>query len=166
VGTFAVQFAKAFGAEVTAVCSTRNLDVARSIGADHVIDYTREDFAKNGKKYDLIFATNGNRSISDYRRALSPNGTYVHTGGSMTQMTQAMIQGAWISKTGNQKMGSMGVAKPNKKDLAAIKELLEDGKVKPVIDRCYPLDQTADAIRYLEEGHAQGKVVITVTQNN
>ncbi len=166
VGTFAVQLAKAFGAEVTAVCSTRNLEVARSIGADHVIDYTKEDFAKNGKKYDLILATNGNRSISDYRRALSPKGIYVHTGGSMAQMSQAMLQGAWISRTGSQKMGSMGVAKPNKKDLATIKELLEAGKVKPVIDRCYPLNQVADAIRYLEEGHAQGKVVITVAQNN
>jgi NADPH:quinone reductase-like Zn-dependent oxidoreductase len=166
VGTFAVQFAKAFGAEVTAVCSTKNVEVARSIGADHVIDYTKEDFAKNGKKYDLIFATNGNRSISDYRRALTPNGIYVQTGGSMTQMTQAMIQGPWISRTSSQKMGNMGVAKPNKKDLITIKELLEAGKVKPVIDRCYPLSQVADAIRYLEEGHAQGKVVITVAQNN
>jgi NADPH:quinone reductase-like Zn-dependent oxidoreductase len=166
VGTFAVQLAKAFGAEVTAVCSTRNLDVARSIGADHVIDYTREDFAANGKKYDLILATNGNRSISDYRRALSPKGTYVHTGGSMTQMTQAMIQGPWFSRARRQKMGSMGVTKPNKKDLLILKELLESGKVKPVIDRCYPLNEAADAIRYLEEGHAQGKVVIIVTQNN
>jgi NADPH:quinone reductase-like Zn-dependent oxidoreductase len=165
VGTFALQLAKAFGAEVTAVCSTRNLDVARSIGADHVIDYTKEDFARNGKKYDLIFGTNGNRSISDYRRALSPKGIYVQTGGSMTQMTQAMIQGPWISRTGSQKMGNMGVAKPNKKDLVTIKGLLEAGKVRPVVDRCYPLNQVADAIRYLEEGHAQGKVVITVTQN-
>ena len=166
VGTFAVQLAKAFGAEVTAVCSTRNLDVARSIGADHVIDYTKEDFAANGKKYDLILATNGDRSIADYRRALSPKGIYVQTGGSMTQMTQAMIQGPWISMTGSKKMGNMGVAKPNKKDLLAIKELLETGKVKPVIDRCYPFDRVADAIRYLEEGHAQGKVVITVAHNN
>jgi NADPH:quinone reductase-like Zn-dependent oxidoreductase len=166
VGTFAVQFAKAFGAEVTAVCSTKNLDVARSIGADHAIDYTKDDFAKNGKKYDLIFATNGNRSISDYRRALTPNGIYVQTGGSMRQMTQAMLQGPWISRSGSQKMGNMGVAKPNKKDLLAIKKLVEAGKVKPVIDRCYPLNQVADAIRYLEEGHAQGKVVITVAQNN
>ena len=166
VGTFAVQLAKAFGAEVTAVCSTRNLDVARSIGADHVIDYTKEDFAANGKKYDLILATNGDRSIADYRRALSPKGIYVQTGGSMTQMTQAMIQGPWISMTGSKKMGNMGVAKPNKKDLLAIKELLEAGKVKPVIDRCYPFDRVADAIRYLEEGHAQGKVVITVAHNN
>lgn len=166
VGTFAVQLAKAFGAEVTAVCSTRNLDATRSIGADHVIDYTKEDFAKNGKKYDLILATNGDRSISDYRRALSPKGIYVHTGGSVAQMSQAMFQGSWISKTGSQKMGSMGVTKPNKKDLLAIKELIETGKVKPVIDRYYPLAETAEAIRYLEQGHAQGKVVITVTKNN
>lgn len=166
VGTFAVQLAKAFGAEVTAVCSTKNLDVARSIGADHVIDYTREDFAKNGRKYDLIIATNGDRSISDYRRALSPTGIYVQTGGSMRQMTQAMLQGPWISRTGSQKMGNMGVAKPNQNDLVLMKELLETGKVKPVIDRCYPLNETAEALRYLEEGHAQGKVVVTVTQNN
>ena len=166
VGSFALQLAKSFGAEVTAVCSTRNLDMARSIGADHVIDYTREDFAKNGKQYDLILATNGDRSISDYRRALSPTGIYVQTGGSMRQMTQAMIQGPWISRTGSQKLGNMGVTKPNQKDLVTMKELLEAGKVKPVIDRCYPLDQTAEALRYLEAGHAQGKVVITVTQNN
>ena len=166
VGTFALQLAKSFGAEVTAVCSTRNLDMARSIGADHVIDYTREDFARNGKQYDLILATNGDRSISDYRRALSPKGIYVQTGGSMRQMTQAMLQGPWISKTGSQKMGNMGVAKPNQNDLVMIKELLEAGKVKPVVDRCYPLAETAEAIRYFEEGHAQGKVVITVTQTN
>jgi NADPH:quinone reductase-like Zn-dependent oxidoreductase len=166
VGSFALQLAKSFGAEVTAVCSTRNLDMARSIGADHVIDYTREDFAKNGKQYDLIIATNGDRSISDYRRALSPTGIYVQTGGSMRQMTQAMLQGPWISRTGSQKMGNMGVARPNQNDLVLMKELLETGKVKPVIDRCYPLNETAEALRYLEEGHSQGKVVITVTQNN
>jgi NADPH:quinone reductase-like Zn-dependent oxidoreductase len=166
VGTFAVQLAKTFGAEVTAVCSTRNLDRARSIGADHVIDYSKEDFARNGQEYDLILATNGDRSISDYRRALSPKGIYVQTGGSMAQMSQAMLQGPWISMTGSKKMGNMGVAKPNQKDLVIMKELLETGKVKPVIDRCYPLSEVADAIRYLEEGHARGKVVITVAQTN
>ena len=165
VGTFAVQLAKTFGAEVTAVCSTRNLDRARSIGADHVIDYTKEDFAKNGQEYDLILATNGDRSISDYRRALSPKGVYVQTGGSMSQMTQAMLMGPWMSRNG-QKMGNMGVAKPNQKDLVTMKELLEAGKVKPVIDRCYPLSEVPEALRYLEEGHAQGKVVITVARNN
>lgn len=166
VGTFALQLAKAGGAEVTAVCSTGNLEVARSIGADHVIDYTREDFAKNGKQYDLILATNGDRSISDYRRALTPRGIYVQTGGSMAQMSQAMLQGPWISRTGSQRMGNMGVAKPNQADLVIVKGLLESGKVKPVIDRCYPLSQAAQALRYLEEGHARGKVVITVTEDN
>ena len=165
VGLFAVQIAKSFGAEVTAVCSTRNLDIVRSIGADHVIDYTREDFTQNGHGYDLILAANGYHSISDYRRVLTPQGIYVTTGGSMAQMSQAMLQGPWISMTRSQKMGNL-LARPNKQDLAFIKELLEAGKVKPVIDRCYPLSEVADAIRYLEEGHAQGKVVITVAQNN
>lgn len=166
VGSFALQLAKSFGAEVTAVCSTRNLDMARLIGADYVIDYTKEDFAKNGQHYDLILAVNGNRSISDYRRALTDKGVYVQIGGSMAQMSQAMLQGPWISMTGSQKMGAMGVAKPNQNDLVLMKELLEAGKVKPVIDRCYPLGETAEAIRYLEEGHARGKVVITVAHNN
>ena len=162
VGSFAVQLAKAFGAEVTGVCSTRNLDMVRSIGADHVIDYTQEDFTKNGQRYDFIFAVNGYHSIFDYKRALSPKGVYVMIGGSMAAMVQAMLLGRVISMTGGQKMGSMGVAKPNQKDLVFMKELLEAGKVKPVIDRRYPLGETAEAIRYLEEGHARGKVVITV----
>jgi NADPH:quinone reductase-like Zn-dependent oxidoreductase len=165
VGMFAVQIAKALGAEVTAVCSTRNLDIVRSIGADHVIDYTKEDFTQNGHRYDLILAANGYHSISDYKRVLTPKGIYVTTGGSMAQMSQAMLQGRWISMTGSNKMGNL-LARPNKQDLAFIKELLESGKVKPVIDRCYPLSEVSDAIRYLEEGHAQGKVVITVAQNN
>ena len=165
VGMFAVQIAKSFGAEVTAVCSTRNLDIVRSIGADHVIDYTREDFTQNGQRYDLILAANGHHSISDYRRALSPMGIYVVTGGTMAQLSEVMLKGPWISMTGSQKMGNL-LAKPNKQDLAFIKELLEAGKVKPVIDRCYPLGEVPEAIRYLEEGHAQGKVVITVAHNN
>lgn len=165
VGTFAVQIAKSFGAEVTAVCSTQNLDRMRSIGADWVIDYTQEDFAQNGQGYDLILAANGNRSISDYQRALSPNGTYVTSGGSMSQLSQAMLQGPLISMRGTKKMGNL-LAKPNHADLTFVKELIEAGKVKPVIDRCYPLSETAEAIRYLEEGHARGKVVITVANNN
>src|SRR5947199_1985024 len=163
VGTFAVQIAKAFGAEVTAVCSTRNLDIVRSIRADHVIDYTQADFTKNGQRYDLIFAVNGYHSISDYKRALNPKGVYVFIGGSIAAMFQAMLLGPVISMTGRQKMGSMGVAKPNQKDLVFMKELLEADKVKPVIDRRYPLGETAEAIRYLEAGHAKGKVVIMVT---
>ncbi|MGH2495466.1 MAG: NAD(P)-dependent alcohol dehydrogenase [Ktedonobacteraceae bacterium] len=161
VGMFAVQIAKAFGAEVTAVCSTRNVDAARSLGADHVIDYTREDFTQNGQHYDLIVAANGNRSISEYKRALRPNGTYVMTGGSDKQMFQAMLLGPWLSRTGTKKMGNL-MAKPNTRDLGFVKELLEAGKVIPVIERCYPLGETAEALRYLEAGHAQGKVVITV----
>ena len=162
VGTFAVQIAKAFGAEVTAVCSTMKLDLVRSIGADHVIDYTQEDFTRNRQQYDLILAVNGYRSISDYKRALSPTGTYVMSGGDTAQMMEAMFLGPWMSRKGSRKMGNLA-AKPSQKDLIFVKELLETGKVVPVIDRCYPLSEVADALRYLEEGHAQGKIVITVT---
>lgn len=163
VGTFAVQIAKSFGAEVTGVCSTRNVDMVRSIGADHVIDYTQEDFTKNGQDYDLIFAVAGNRSIWDYKRALRPKGRYVMAGGSMAQFVQAIFLGPWISLTGSKKMTNF-TTKETKQDLACIKELLEAGKVVPVIDRRYPLREVADSLRYLEEGHAQGKVVITVDQ--
>jgi NADPH:quinone reductase-like Zn-dependent oxidoreductase len=162
VGTFAVQIAKAFRAEVTAVCSTRKVDLVRSIGADHVIDYTQEDFTKNGQRYDLMLAANGNRSMFEYKRALAPTGRYVVTGGSMAQLFQAMLLGPLLSTAGRQNMGNV-LARPNQKDLACMKELLEAGKVIPVIDRCYPLSETAEAIRYLEAGHARGKVVITVT---
>jgi len=165
VGTFAVQIAKSFGAEVTAVCSTRNVDMVRSLGADHVIDYTQEDFTQNGQCYDLIIAANGYHSLSDYKRALSPNGIYVMLGGSNAQILQALLLGPWMSIRGDKKMGSM-TARPNQKDLAIVSELLEAGKVKPVIDRCYPLSEVAEAIRYLEEGHARGKVIITVERNN
>ncbi len=165
VGTFAVQIAKSFGAEVTGVCSTSKLDMVRSIGADHVIDYTQEDFTKNGQQYDLILAANGYHPISDYRRALSPEGTYVMTGGSGAQMLQAMTLGPIMSMTGSKKMGYLSM-KQNKEDLVFMKELLEDGKITPVIDRAYPLSEIPEAIRYLEEGHAKGKVVITVAHNN
>lgn len=161
VGTFSVQFAKYFGAEVTAVCSTRNLDVARSLGADHLIDYTREDFTKNGLRYDLILAVNGYRSIFDYRRALNPKGIYVVAGGSLAQILQGILLGSRLSKNGGKKMGFF-MANLNQKDLGFIKELIEAGKVKPVIDRCYPLREAAEALRYLGEGHTKGKVVITV----
>ena len=161
VGTFAVQIAKSFGTEVTAVCSTRNVDIVRSIGADHVIDYTQEDFTRNGQRYDLILAVNGRHSISAYKRALHPEGVYVMTGGSNAQLFQAMLLGPLISRTGRQKMGN-SAHKPNQRDLMFMKELLEASKVKPVIDRRFPLRDVADAIRYLEAGHAQGKVVITM----
>jgi NADPH:quinone reductase-like Zn-dependent oxidoreductase len=164
VGTFAVQIAKSFGAEVTGVCSTRNLDLVRSIGADHVIDYTREDFTRTGRRYDLIVATAGYRSIFDYKRALTPGGIYVAPGGSLAQIFQALLLGPFISMTGSRKLGSL-LVKPNK-DLAFMKELIEAGKVKPVIDRRYQLSEAAEALRYYAEGHARGKVVITVEHNN
>jgi len=167
VGTFAVQIAKSFGTEVTGVCSTRNLEMVRSIGADHVIDYTREDFTRNGQRYDLIFDAVGNRSVSDYKRALSPNGICAVAGfTTLSRLFQVIFLGAWVSRTGSKKIGMMDTAKPNQKDLAFLKELLEAGKVVPVIDRRYPLRDTAEAIRYLEAGHAHGKVIITVEQNN
>ena len=165
VGTFAVQIAKSFGAEVTAVCSTRNLDQARSLGADHVIDYTQEDFTRNGQQYDLILAANGYHSISAYKRALTPKGIYVMAGGSMAQIFQALLLGPWMSITGGKKIGSVS-AKANQKDLVTLKDLLKAGKVVPVIDKCYPLSEAAEALRYLGAGHARGKVVITVDQNN
>jgi len=164
IGTFAVQIAKAFGTEVTAVCSTRNLDLVCSLGADHVIDYTREDFAQRGQSYDLILATAGYRSIFDYRRALSPGGIYVMSGGSMAQIYQAMLLGPWISMTGSKKMTNLA-AKTKQEDLAYMKELIEAGSVKPVIDRCFPLSEVPEALRYYGKGHARGKVVITVEQN-
>jgi len=163
VGTFAVQIAKAFGAEVTAVCSTRNLDMVRSLGADHVIDYTREDFTRNGQQYNLILAVNGYHPISDYLRALSPEGVYVVAGGSMFQLFQAALQGRQTSKTGSQKTYVVSLVQ-NQKDLIFLKELLESGKIVPVVDRCYPLSQTAQAFQYFEKEHAQGKIVITVEQ--
>jgi NADPH:quinone reductase-like Zn-dependent oxidoreductase len=161
VGTFAVQIAKSFGAEVTGVCSARNLEMVRALGADHVIDYRKEDFTRNGQRYDLILAANGYHPILDYRRALSPEGVYVASGGSMPQIFQAILLGPWISRLGSRKMGNVAT-KTNQKDLIFLKELLEAGKVTPVIDRCYPLEKTAEAMRYFEEVHAQGKVVITL----
>ncbi len=165
VGTFAVQIAKAFGAEVTAVCSTSKVEMVRSLGADHVIDYTQEDFTKNGQHYDLILAANGYQPLSAYQRVLTPQGIYVMTGGATAQMFEAMLLGSWRSKKGGQKLGNI-LVKPSQKDLMVVKELIEAGKVTPVIDRCYPLTGVPDAIRYVEAGHAKGKVVITVAQNN
>ena len=162
VGTFAVQIAKSFGTEVTAVCSPQNLDNARSMGADHVIDYTQEDVTRNEQSYDLILAVNGYHSILGYKRALSPNGICVVLGGKLPQIFQTLLMGPLISKTRNRKIGFMGIAKLNHEDLVLLKELLEAGKVKPVIDKRYPLSNTAEAVLYLEEGHAKGKVVIAV----
>lgn len=161
VGTFAVQLAKSFGAEVTAVCSPRNQDMVRSIGADHVMDYTREDFTRTGQHYDLILAVNGYHPILDHWRALNVGGIYVCLGGSLAQIFQGMLLGPLISKVGSKKMGIL-MARTDQKDLVVLKDLLEEGKVVPVIDRCYPMSKAAEAIRYLVNGHARGKVVIQV----
>jgi NADPH:quinone reductase-like Zn-dependent oxidoreductase len=165
VGTFAVQIAKALGAEVTAVCSTRNLDMVRSIGADHVIDYKKEDFTQNGQKYDLILAANGYHPISDYLRALGPEGVYVVAGGSMVQLIQASLRGRRNSQTGSQKAHVVSLVQ-SQKDLIFMKELLESGKVIPAIDGCYPLSKTPEAFWYFEKEHPKGKVVITMEENH
>jgi NADPH:quinone reductase-like Zn-dependent oxidoreductase len=148
VGTFAVQLAKLFGAEVTAVCSTRNLDMARSIGADHVIDYTKEDFTRNGQSYDLIYAANGYHPLSAYKRALSPQGIYVCAGGTMPQIFQAMLLGSLVSNKEGKKLDMMGIAKVIQEDLVSLGELLQAGKIVPVIDRSYPFSEIADAKIY------------------
>ena len=144
--------------------------MVRSLGADQVIDYTQEDVTRTGQRYDLILDVNGYHPIFAYRRALRPTGRYVLVGGSKAHVFQALLQalllGPVISRTGKQQMGFMGIAKMNQKDLVCVKELLEAGKIVPVIERRYPLRETAEALRYLEEGHARGKVVITVEQNN
>ena len=159
-GTFAVQMAKTFRAEVTGVDSTIKLEKMRSIGADHVIDYTQEDFTKRGKKYDLILDFAAYHSISDYYRVLNPKGTYVMVGGSMAIFFQILVLGPLISVSTSKKMGAL-MHKPNK-DLDFIIELFETGKVKPVIDKRYPLTEVPEALRYFGKGHARGKVVITL----
>jgi NADPH:quinone reductase-like Zn-dependent oxidoreductase len=161
VGTFAVQIAKALGAEVTAVCSTSKVDMVRAIGADHVIDYTREDFSRNGQRYDLILAANGNRSLLDYRRALKPNGIYICAGGNMPQIFAAMLLGPLVSKFGNKQLGNVA-ANSSQPDLLFLADLLQSGKIAPVMDGCYPLEQTSEAFRHLGSRHARGKVVVTV----
>jgi NADPH:quinone reductase-like Zn-dependent oxidoreductase len=166
VGTFAVQIAKYFGAEVTGVDSTKKLDMLRSIGADHVIDYTQEDFTKSGQRYDLILDPVAYRSIFTYKRALSPNGIFVYIGGSTAAIFQALLLGPLISKNRTKKLGVV-MQKPNRKeDLDFLEELFEAGKVVPVIDRRYPLSDLPEALRYLEDGQALGKVVITMEHNS
>ncbi|PKN88385.1 MAG: alcohol dehydrogenase [Chloroflexi bacterium HGW-Chloroflexi-8] len=159
VGTFAVQIAKSFGAEVTAVCSTRNLEMVYSLGADHVIDYKVEDFTQSGIQYDLILAINGYHPLSDYLRALKPEGTYVVAGGSMRQLIQAGTRKKQVDKNGRQKIHALSLEQ-NQQDLVFLKGLLESGKVIPIIDVCYPLNRIADAMRYFEQEHPRGKVVI------
>jgi NADPH:quinone reductase-like Zn-dependent oxidoreductase len=161
VGTFAVQIAKAFGTEVTAVCSTRNVEQARKLGADHVIDYTKENFTQSGRQYDLIFAANGYHPLSAYKRALAPGGIYVMAGGKPAQIFQSMLLGGWMSEKDGRKMGGVS-AHIDLKDLLTLKEMLEAGKIVPVIDKCYSLSEVPEALRYLGTGHARGKIVITV----
>jgi len=166
VGTFAVQIAKSFGTEVTGVCSTRNLDMVRSIGADHVVDYTQTDFTRNGQGYDLIFDAVGNRSIGDLKRALNPTGRCVVAGFTALPLLFSFMLLGPLASRGGKKIGLMPTAYASQTDLVFLKELLEAGKVIPVIDRCYPLSETAEAIRYLEGGHARGKVIVTVERNS
>jgi NADPH:quinone reductase-like Zn-dependent oxidoreductase len=167
VGTFAVQVAKAFGTEVTGVCSTKNADMVRSIGADHVIDYTREDFSRNGRRYDVVFDLVGNRSLTDCRRALTPAGTLVlsgggvSSGGSLVGPLGLFIKALLLSPFVRHRLVSF-TAKPSSENLATLTELVESGKVAPVIDRAYPLSDVPEAIRYLEVDHARAKVVISV----
>jgi NADPH:quinone reductase-like Zn-dependent oxidoreductase len=167
VGTFAVQIAKSFGAEVTGVCSTRNLELIRSLGADHVIDYTVEDFTRNGRQYDVVFDLVGNRSLTDFRRALTPEGTLVLSGGgvsgggSLFGPMGLFVKGQLMARFVHHRLLPLTV-KPSQENLATLRELAESGKIAPVIDRTYPLSETPEAIRYLEVEHARAKVVITV----
>jgi len=161
VGTFAVQLAKAFGAEVTGVCSTKNVELVRSIGADHVIDYTREDFTAGGPRFDRIVDTAAFRPVWESVRALVPGGTYVAVGGEVWRIFQTMLVGWWVSQLTKRSVRSLS-SKPNTEDLGILKNLIEAGKIVPVIDRRYPLREIANAIRYIELGHAHGKVIITV----
>ena len=165
VGTYAVQLAKAFGAQVTGVCTTTKVDMVRAIGADHVIDHTRDDFAEGGQRYDLILDIGGNSSLSRLRRALTPKGTLVIAGGEgggrWLGGNDRQLRALVLSRFVGQKLGTF-ISKENHQDLLVLKELIEAGKVTPVIDRTYPLSEAPQAIRYLEQGHARGKVVITV----
>lgn len=166
VGTFAVQIAKSRGAEVTGVDSAAKQDMLRAIGADHVIDYTQEDFTKNGQRYDLILDIVATRSIFDYRRALSPTGVFVCVGGSLATILQTFLLGSLLSMIGSRRMGMVMWKPNNQEDLSILEGLIASGKVTPIIDKCYPLSEIPEALRYLEAGHAQGKVVIRVEQSS
>src|SRR2546426_4096421 len=166
VGSFAVQIAKSFGAEVTAVTNTGNLDMVRSLGADHVVDYTKEDYTKKGQRYDLICDIGASHSISEYKRVMNPNGIFVLVGmrDVIIRRLLSFVIRARLSR-GDKKFRFF-VAKSNSEDLVTLKELMEAGKIMPVIDRRYPLDETAQAIRYFEEGHTRGKIVITMDHDD
>lgn len=161
IGSFGVQIAKSYGTNVTGVCGPTNLGWVKDLGADMVIDYTRDDFTRSATKYDLILATAGFRTLSDYKRALSPQGMYVATGGKMKQIFQAMLLGPIVSEKGGRKLTNLA-AKDSGEDLRFIKDLIEAGKVKPVIDKQFGFDEVADAIRYYSLGHTKGKVSISI----
>ena len=160
LGTMAVQLARNYGAEITAVCSTSNIELMKSLGADKVIDYTQEDFTQNGKFYDRILDVKTDRSVFDYRRALSSNGIYVTVGGNSARILQLVLLGSLMSMTGSKQL-SLIMHKPNR-DLNILKELFESGKMKPVVDRCFALNATAEAFQYFGAGHFKGKVVISI----
>ena len=164
-GSFAIQLAKLYGAEVTGVDNAGKLDFIRSLGADHVIDYTRDDFTRNGKHYDLILDLIAHRSIFAYKRALRPNGTYFFVGGSVAVLFQILLLGPWIKRTAAKNIRLLAVPQ-NRKDLIAITELCKAGKIVPVIDKRFPLNEVPEALRYVGEGYAKGKVVITVASNS
>jgi NADPH:quinone reductase-like Zn-dependent oxidoreductase len=164
VGTFAVQIAKALGAKVTAVCSTRNVELARSLGADRLIDYTKEDFTGNGQRYDVILGVNGFHRISAYKRALTPKGVYVMVGGTFAQLLQGMLLAPRMSEPGGRKAAALS-ADIKQKDLVFLTGLLEAGKVAPCIDKRYRFTELPEAFRYLGAGHARGKIVVTVTED-
>jgi len=165
IGTFAVQIAKAFGAEVTGVCGPGNLDMVRSIGADHVIDYNREDFSRSGKQYDLIVAVKGSHSVFNYKRALNPGGVAVGAGGSTSQVFGMLLLGPLVTMMGSKRICGM-INNANQKDLYVLKELIEAGKVRPVIDKYYQLSEVPEALQYYAEGHSRGKLAITVEHNS
>jgi len=160
VGTFALQLAKYYDTEVTGVCSSKNVQQSKTLGADFVIDYTTEDFSKSDKSYNLILGINGNYPLLSYRKCLAPNSIYVMVGGSLSQISKSLLFG-WLLSFGSKKMRSVS-AKPNREDLEFLGTLLENGKIKPIIDRRYPLDKTSDAMNYISQGHSTGKVVINI----
>jgi NADPH:quinone reductase-like Zn-dependent oxidoreductase len=161
VGTFTVQIVKALGAEVTAVCSTHNLESAWKNGADYVIDYKKEDFTKNGKQYDCILGVNGYQPLKAYKNSLNEGGIYVCVGGSGAQIMESMVKAPFLSAK-NKKLMNMGVAQANREDLLFLNKLLESGKLKPVVEKEFPLEETPEAVQYIAEGHAKGKTVISV----
>ncbi|MBI5935940.1 MAG: NAD(P)-dependent alcohol dehydrogenase [Chloroflexi bacterium] len=164
VGSFAVQVAKAFGAEVTAVCSTKNVERARRLGADHVFDYTKEDFTRGGQKYDLLFNANGSRSWSDYKRVLKPNAAFVLAGGPRTPLVGplSLLVKTRLAMLGASQKFFFFVAQFNREDIQVLKEMLESGKVKPFVEKTYPFAQVADAMRHLGAGHASGKIIVAM----